>query len=115
MSAFPKFDTRHAQWDKFRGAVVIPCGKNQVAITVEALQSWMNCTLSPEQAVEAAVDEQAMFAAIANATPAHDNVIMITTGILNSRSWSVEVYDDGPEDSGPIYLQPAGVLRGEDL
>ena len=112
MSAMSKLDTRHAEWDKFRGAVLIPCGKNQVAITIEALQSWMNCTLSPEEAVEAAVDEQAMFAAIANATPAHDNIIMITTGILNSRSWAVEAYDDGPEDSGPIYLQPMESLRG---
>ena len=115
MSAFPQLDTRHAEWDKFRGAVVMPSGQNQVAITIEALESWMNRSLTPEEAVEAAVDEKAMFAAVANATPAHDNVIMITTGILNSRSWTAENYDDGPEDSGPIYLQPIESLRGNDL
>lgn len=104
MSAFPQLDTRLAAWDKFRGAVVIPSGANQVAISIEALEGWMNRKLSPDEAVEAAVDEKAMLRAVANATPAHDNVITITSGILNSRSWSAEPYDDGPEDSGPIYL-----------
>ena len=55
-----------------------------------------------------------MLAAIANATPAHDNVITITAGILNSRSWSVEAYDDGPEDSGPIYLEPLAQSQGDE-
>ncbi|MEE9375401.1 MAG: hypothetical protein V3V04_03600 [Rhizobiaceae bacterium] len=115
MSALPQLDTRHAEWDKYRGAVMIPCGKNQLAITIEALESWMNCTLNPEEAVDTVIDEKAMFSAIANATPAHDNIIMITSGILNSRSWTVEPFDDGPEDSGPIYLQPMEALRGNDL
>lgn len=115
MSAFPSLEVRHASWDKFRGAVVIPAGPNQIAISIEALESWENRKLSPLEAVELAVHEKALFAAVANATPAHDNVITITSGILNSRSWAVENYDDGPEDSGPIYLEPLAPSQGEDL
>jgi len=105
MSQMSKLDVNSASWDKFRGAVVMPCGINQLAVSIEALEDWTNRKLSPEEAVEAAMDDGAMFRTIANATPAHDNVITITVGILNSRSWSVEPYDDGPEDSGPIYLE----------
>lgn len=115
MSAFPALDVRHAAWDKFRGAVVIPSGVNQVAVSIEALESWANRRLTPDEAVETAVDEKALLAAVANATPAHDNVITITAGILNGRSWAVEEYDDGPEDSGPIYLEPQTHARGDDL
>jgi len=113
VSAFPKLDVRHASWDKYRGAVVIPAGANQVAISIEALESWFNRSLTPEEAIEAAVDEKALLAAVANATPVHDNVITITTGILNGRSWAVEDYDDGPEDSGPIYLEPLAQSQGD--
>jgi hypothetical protein len=115
VSAFPVLDVRHASWDKFRGAVVIPSGVNQVAVSLEALESWANKRLTPEEAIETAVDEKALFAAIANATPEHDNVITITAGILNSRSWGVEDHDDGPHDSGPIYLEPLAHSRGEKL
>ena len=115
MSAFPSLDVRHASWDKYRGAVVIPSGVNQIAVSIEALESWANKRLTPEEAVETAVDEKALLAAVANATPAHDNVITITAGILNSRSWAVEEYDDGHEDSGPIYLEPQTHARGDDL
>ena len=90
MSPLPKLDVNGAVWDKYRGAVVIPSGVNQVAISIEALESWANRRLSPEEAVETAVDEGPLFRAVANATPAHDNVITITSGILNSRSWAVE-------------------------
>lgn len=115
MSAFPALDVRHASWDKFRGAVVIPSGANQVAVSIEALESWASTRLTPEEAVETAVSEKALLTAVANATPAHDNVITITTGILNGRSWAVEEYDDGPEDSGPINLEPQSHVRGDDL
>ena len=115
MSAFPTLDIRHASWDRYRGAVVIPAGADQVAVSIEALESWMNKSLSPEEAVAVAVDEKALLTAVANATPAHDNVITITAGILNSRSWAVEDYDEGPEDSGPIYLEPLVQSQGEEL
>lgn len=115
MSAFPHLDVRHASWDKFRGAVLIPAGGNQIAISIEALESWANRSLTPDEAIETAVGEKAMLAAVANATPVHDNVITITAGILNSRSWTVEDYDDGPEDSGPIYLEPLAQSQGDDL
>ena len=115
MSSFPILDIRHAAWDKFRGAVMIPAGANQVAVTIEALESWANCKLTPDEAVEVAVGEKALLRAVANATPAHDNVIMITSGILNGRSWAAETYDDGPDDSGPIYLQPKLHERGDDI
>ena len=36
---------------------------------MEALESWANKRLTPEEAIETAVDEKALFAAIANATP----------------------------------------------
>ena len=114
MTAFPALDVRHASWDKFRGAVVIPSGANQIAVSIEALESWINKRLSPEEAVETAVDEKAMLAAIANATPAHDNVITITTVIFNSRFWTIDPYDDGPEDSGPIYLEPLAQSQGDE-
>lgn len=93
---------------------MIPSGSNQVAVSLEALESWANKRLTPDEAVETAVDEKAMLATIANATPAHDNVITITAGILNSRSWTAEPYDDGPEDSGPIYLEPLAQSRGDE-
>ena len=115
MSAYPKLDVRHAQWDKFRGAVIIPAGADQVAISIEALESWTNRKLSPDEAVEEAVQEKSLFSAIANATPAHDNVITITAGILNSRAWSVKSYDGGPEDSGRMYLDPLSPPTGDHL
>ncbi len=90
MSAMPKLDMNGAVWDKFRGAVIIPSGLNQVAVSIEALESWANRKLSPDEAVDAAVGEGAMLRTIANATPAHDNVITITVGIMNSRSWAAE-------------------------
>ena len=115
MSAFPNLDVRHAAWDKFRDAVIIPAGQNQIAISIEALESCVNRRLTPEEAVEAAVDEKALLAAIANATPAHDNVITITTGIMNSRSWAAEPYEEGPDDIDPPYLEPVNQARGDEL
>ncbi|MEM8749301.1 MAG: hypothetical protein AAGF28_03305 [Pseudomonadota bacterium] len=103
MSAMPTLNTRLAVWDKFRDAVVVPAGANQVVITIEALESWANRSLTPDEALETAIDEKAMFREIANTLAAQDNVITVTSGILNSRSWAVQPYDDGPEDSGPIY------------
>lgn len=115
MSAYPQLDIRHVSWDRFRGAVMIPAGANQVAVSLEALESWASRKLSPEEAVETAVGEKAMLSAVANATPAHDNIITITAGILNGRSWDADPYDDGPEDSGPIYLEQIVPQRGEKL
>lgn len=115
MSHFPPLDTRFATYDRYRGAVMMPCGKAQVAVTIEALEDWADRKLSAEEAVEVAVDEAAMFRAVANATPAHDDIIMITRGILNSRSWNAEPYDDGPEDSGPIYGLPPGAGEGNTI
>ncbi len=111
--SIPQLDTRNAEWDKFRDAVVIPAGRDQVVISLDALESWANRSLEPNEAVEVAIDEKALLAAVANTLAPHDNVITITTGILNSRSWAVEPYDDGPEDSGPIYAQAdmAGDIR----
>ncbi|MEL6504591.1 MAG: hypothetical protein AAFQ10_09055 [Pseudomonadota bacterium] len=108
MTFFPPLDTRLASYDRYRGAVMVPCGKAQVAVTHEALEDWANRKLTPDEAVETMVEEAAMFRAIANATPAHDDIIMITQSILNSRSWAAQPYDDGPEDSGPIYGLPTG-------
>jgi len=111
MSALPQLDIRNAEWDKFREAVVMPAGRDQVVITKEALESWANRKLDAEEAVEVAVDDKAVFAAVANTLAAQDGVITITRGVLNSRSWSVEPYNDGPEDSGPIYAHAAGDIR----
>ena len=109
-----KLDIRHVSWDKYRGAVIIPAGRDQVAISIEALESFANRKLTSDEAIEEAVQEKAMFSAIANATPAHDNIITITAGILSSRSWTAENHvDDGPEDSGPIYADESDAARGD--
>ncbi len=105
MSSLPQLDIRNAQWDKFRDAVVLPAGRDHVVITLDALESWANRSLDADEAVEVAVDEKATFQAVANSLAAQDGVITITRGVLNSRSWTVEPYTDGPEDSGPIYAQ----------
>lgn len=94
MAALPQLDIREAHYDKFRGAVVVPAGANQVAVSREALESWMNRALTDEEAVEAAVSEKALLARVANTVAAHDNVITITTGILNSRSWDLAPADE---------------------
>ncbi|MEM1317196.1 MAG: hypothetical protein AAGF29_02895 [Pseudomonadota bacterium] len=101
----PPLDIRSAGWDRFRDAVVIPAGPNQVVVSLDALEWLVNRRLTNEEAVEAAIDDQATLRAVANATPAHDNVITITRTILSARNWDVAPYDDGPEDSGPIYLE----------
>ena len=111
MSALPQLDISNAVWDKFREAVVIPAGCDQVVVSLDALESWANRDLTHDEAVDLAVDEKALLATVANTLASHDNVITITRGILNSRSWTVEPYDDGPEDSGPIYVQAAGDIR----
>lgn len=90
MGALPNLDMREAVWDKFRGAVVIPAGgDDHVVVAREALESWANRSLTPDEAVETAADEKALLARIANTLSAHDNVITITTGIINSRSWEL--------------------------
>ena len=103
MSILPQLDVRNAEWDKFRDAVVIPANGNQVVIALDALESWANRSLAPDEAIETAVEDKALFAAVANSLAAQDNVITITRGILNSRSWAAQPYEDGPDDSGPIY------------
>lgn len=92
MSSVPPLDMKLAAWDKFRDAVVIPTGTNQLVVSLGALEAWMNCRLTPDEAVEAAVDEGAMLRAIANTLAPQDNVITITAGIMNSRDWHVEHY-----------------------
>ena len=89
-----QLDMREARYDKFRGAVVVPAGANQVAISHEALESWVNRSLSSDEAVEAAALEKALLARVANSITAHDNAITITAGILNSRSWELAPPDE---------------------
>jgi len=89
MGTFPVLDTRSAVYDKYRGAVLIPAGRAQVAIVHEALESWMNRSLTPDEAVEAAIDEKALLARVANTLAEQDDIITITSGILNGRSWEI--------------------------
>lgn len=98
MSRIAPLEAGRAAWDKYRGAVVIPSGVNVVAISLEALESWVNRSLSPDEAVEAAVGEQAVIRAVANTISAQDNVIMITTNIMNSRSWDAEPHEEQSGD-----------------
>ena len=105
MASFPPLDINRAVYDRFREAVVIPCGANQLAVCHDALEECVGRRLTNDDAVDAAVDELAVLRAVANATPAHDNVITVTRSILSARSWDAAPYDDGPEDSGPIYLE----------
>ncbi|EFL90203.1 hypothetical protein [Ahrensia sp. R2A130] len=105
MASFPPLDVNRAKYDRFREAVVIPCGSDQLAICHDALEEFVGRRLTKEEALEAAIADQATLRAVANATPAHDNVITVTRTILSARSWDAAPYDDGPEDSGPIYLE----------
>ncbi|MEL6946781.1 MAG: hypothetical protein AAFO73_04010 [Pseudomonadota bacterium] len=93
MSRMAPLDVRRASWDRMREAVMIPSGRNNVAIALSALESWAGRRLTPEEAVETAVDEAALFRTVANAIPAQDEIITITSGLLNSRSWTVEPHD----------------------
>ena len=87
-----------------------------MAISIEALESRANRKLTAEEAVELAIDDKAMFAAIANSLSANDHVITITSGILNSRSWAIDDHvDDGPENSGAKYSDQNDALRGDHL
>ena len=94
MGTFPVLDTRSASYDKYRGAVMIPAGRAHVAVVHEALESWVNRSLTPDEAVEAAIEEKAVLARVANTLAEQDNIITITSGILNSRSWEIAQGDE---------------------
>ena len=85
----PQLNIREAAYDRYRDAVVIPAGRHHVAIAHNALESWFSRSLTPDEAVEAASQEKALLARVANTIAPHDNMITITTGILNSRSWDL--------------------------
>ena len=89
MGMLPTLDTRAATYDRFRGAVMVPAGGSHVAVVHEALESYVNRRLTPEEAVEAVIEEKAILTRVANSVAAHDNIITITSGILNSRSWDL--------------------------
>ncbi|MDD9910277.1 MAG: hypothetical protein OXR62_11355 [Ahrensia sp.] len=104
--SLPQFDTRHARWDHLREAVTVPAGPDLVVITQSAITNWAQVGGDPDEAVEAVVEHKAAFAAMANTISAQDGIITVTQSVVDSRSWSVEPYSDGPEDSGAIYEQP---------
>ena len=92
MPAMPALNVRAAQYDRYREAVVIPAGRFEIAVVHGALEHWVNRRLSPDEAVEAAVDEKALITRVANCLSPHDDVITITASILNSRSWALQDY-----------------------
>lgn len=97
MSRLPPLDMRDAVWDRMRDAVVAPAGRYQVVITGDALEAHVNRSLSPQDAVEAAQDEQALLRTVANALGAQDGVITITNAVLNGRDWSAIDHDADAE------------------
>lgn len=97
MSRVPPLDMRDAVWDRMRGAVVAPAGRYQLVITGDALEAYVNRTLSPQDAVEVAQDEQALLRTVANTLGAQDGVITITNATLNGRDWSVQDHDADAE------------------
>ena len=94
MKRLAQLDMRDARYDRMREAVVVSAGADEIAITHSALENWYNRRLTPEEALEVAEDEGALLARVANTISAHDNIITITSGILNSRSWDLAPGDE---------------------
>jgi len=94
VGALPTLDPRSARYDKFRGGVLMAAGSAQVVISHDALENWVNRRLTNDEAVEAAVEEKALLARVANTLAEHDNIITITNGVLNSRSWDIAPGDE---------------------
>ena len=90
MSRIANLDTRNAHYDRFRNAVIVRAGRIEVAIVLDALESRVNRTLTYEEAVAVLDEQKAVFSKMANATAPSDNVITITSGLVNSRPWDLE-------------------------
>ena len=77
-----------------REAVIIPRGREEVAVTLDALEAFANRRLGADDAVTLVVEEARIFRRAANAVPADDGVVTLTKKLLLERSWTAEAYDE---------------------
>ncbi len=70
-----------------RQSVVIAGRHSRVVVSLEALEAFFNRKLDPHEAVECAIEAGTIIRLAANATPADDGLINITSNILNGRQW----------------------------
>ncbi len=84
-----KIDIESAEYDRMRQSVVMIAGRGHVIISLEALESYFNRELNAEDAVVGAIEAGSIIRLAANATPADDGVINITSKILNGRAWEL--------------------------
>ncbi len=73
-----------------RQSVVIAARKSHVIVSLEALEDHFNRKLNPLEAVNCAIEAGAIIRLAANATPAIDGLINITSKILNGRQWEFD-------------------------
>ncbi len=89
-----KLDIDSARYDRMRQSVVIGAGRGRVIISLEALEEFYRKPLEPDEAVDGAIGAGMVIRLAANATPADDGMINITSSILNGRNWESEEYVD---------------------
>jgi len=89
-----KLDLNQTSYDKMRQSVVIEAGRARVVVSLEALEDYFNRELAPDDAVIGAIEAGATIRLAANATPADDGLITITSRILNGRLWELGERED---------------------
>ncbi len=84
-----RLDFNETSYDRMRQSVVIAATRSQVVVSLEALEAYFNRKLDPLEAVNGAIEAGAIIRLAANATPADDGLINITSNILNGRRWEL--------------------------
>ena len=77
-----------------RESVVVPHGRDEVVIPLDALEGFASRRLGADDALAVVVEEAARLRRAANATPADDGVVTLTKTILLERSWTFDAYQD---------------------
>ncbi len=94
-----RLDIDTAEYDRMRHSVVFAANRAQVIVSLEALESFFSRSLDAEEAVEGAMEAGNIIRLAANATPADDGMINITSKILNGRQWELGERDEAEGDN----------------
>jgi len=92
-------DIESAEYDRMRQSVVIAANRAQVIVSLEALENYFSRSLNADEAVEGAIEAGNIIRLAANATPADDGMINITSKILNGRQWELSERDEAEGDN----------------